>query len=243
MGKALSFKKYTLAENESVVKAFKSLFTTDNKLLLNYKSIKIGIDSHQFTLIPNRLFKEKDCALYLEKTTTKNTDNTYFSHDKIRFNESQLVYSWNPELVNLLKNYFPSGRMFHSISSLILGWKKQSDIKEGKKFYIFVEMNFFTLAFFEEKELVFINRFKYKTAADFLYYVLMVFDQFEMKPENTPIIISGELVEASDIYKKLYRYIRHIQFIPNLGYYDFDKTFSTLTHYHHFDLYSLKLCE
>ncbi len=244
MEKAVIFKQYILAKDESITNAVKTFFTGDSKMLLNYKSIKISLDSDYFTLIPERLFKEKDRELYLDKTARKKNNLDFVSDDYIPFNKSKLVYSWNKELINVLKNYFPSSRIFHLLNPLLRGWKKQSEIKEGKKIFLHVETGYFTISFFQEAELIFINRFHYKTASDFLYYVLLIFDQFELKPETSPVIISGELVENSEIYKKLFRYIRHLQFIPNIGYYDFNNAaFSNLTHYHHFDLYSLKLCE
>ncbi len=242
MGKALSFKQYLISDGEKLSQSFKSFFTSENRLLLNYKSILIALDSNRFTLIPNRLFKEKDRTLYLNTSGNSEYKKEFVGQNKIAFNQSHIIFGWDDELIGLLKNYFPSGRLYHSVTAMLHGWKKQSEIKEGKKVYIHVENTYFTIAFFEESELIFINRFHFKTAADFLYYVLMVFDQFELKPESTPVILSGELVENSEIYKKLYRYIRHIGFIPNIGYYEFGEAFSNLTHYHHFDLYSLKLC-
>ncbi len=243
LGKALIYKKYEMAEKEDILKAVKSFFTGDDKLLHNYKIIKIAVDSQSFTLVPQRLFKEEDSHLYLQKTSPQNQELSYYSNDAILSNEAHLVYASNEEFIHLLKNYFPSGKIYHTTTALIYGWQKQAQEKEGKKIYIHIEAHYFTIALFEETHLIFINRFYFQTSGDFIYFTLMILDRFELQAETIPVIISGSIEKKSEIYKKLYRYIRNVSFIPNLGYYDFPNSFAALQHYYNFDLYSLKLCE
>ncbi len=241
VGRVVVFKSFSLNPKD-FNNEIKTIFSGDEKLLLNYKSCKIIYDSPFFTLIPNRLFNESDKELYLDKTT-RTLQNDVLLNDTISFNRSQLVYAWDNDVLSVLKNYFPSSQMFHTTTSLLHGWHKQAEVNEGKKVYLDVDSQHFTISFFDEKELVFVNRFKYITGGDFLYYTLMTYDRFELKPETDPCIISGNIMLDSEIYKKLYSYIRHIQFMPNLPYYDFPMDFKELKQHRYFDLYSLKLCE
>lgn len=241
MDKLVAFKRFSI-NPENKTTELKTIFSGDEKLLHNYKSIKIAIESHAFTLIPNRLFNLADRETYLNKSSRIAKEH-FIKDDQITFNQSRLIYAWNSEVISVLKNYFPSGQMFHSVTSLLNGWRKQSEVKEGKKIYIDIESNFFTIAFFDEAQLIFINRFNYQTAGDFLYYTLMTYDRFELKPENTPCIISGHVMEKSEIYKKLYTYIRNLQFLPPIPYYDFSDGFNIESNHYYFNLYSLKLCE
>lgn len=241
LDKVLVFKRFSI-KGKDKVSGIKAIFSHDEKLLFNYKSTKIGIESHTFTLIPDRLFQAENGALYLNKTSRLG-DKHHINNDHISFNQSKLVYSLDAEMIAVLKNYFPSGQMFHEVTTLLNGWRKQAEVKEGKKVYVDINTDYFTIAFFDGNTLIFINRFQYQTAGDFLYYTLMTYDRFELKPENTPCIVSGFVMDQSEIYKKLYSYVRHLQFLPSSAYYTFSKEFEALPHHHYFDLYSLKLCE
>lgn len=239
--KVVTFKRFSIKPDNKITD-MKTIFSSDEKLLHNYKSTKIGIDAHAFTLVPDRLFDADDKELYLEKTSRIN-QKEWINNDYILFNHSQLVYAWESELIAVLKNYFPSSQMFHNVTSLMNGWRKQAEVKEGKKIYIHVFKDHFTIAFFDERDLIFVNRFSFQTSGDFLYYTLMTYDRFDLKPESIPTILSGLVVEESEIYKKLFSYIRHLQFMPIIPYYEFSEEFQQLPHHHYFDLYSLKLCE
>lgn len=241
VNRVLTFKRFSI-KKENKVTDMKTIFSSDEKLLHNYKSTKIGIDAHVFTLIPNRLFNSDDKALYLDKTS-RLTPNQWINNDDLLFNQSKLIYSWDAEMVAVLKNYFPSGQMFHEVTALANGWRKQAELKEGQKIYIHVYKSHFTIAFFDGTNLVFINRFSFQTSGDFLYYTLMTYDRFDLKPESIPCIISGLVLEDSEVYKKLFSYIRHLQFMPPSPYHEFSEEFQQLPHHHYFDLYSLKLCE
>ncbi len=243
LNKVFYYKKIEIKEKEDYIQSIKNIFAGEEKLHLPYKIVKLSLNSHSFTLMPKRLFKKDDISLYLNTTGELNNKESFLSFDEISFNSCYLAYAWGKEMTKLLKNYFPNSSMHHKVTCLIHGWHEQSKLKEGNKVYIHVDLNYFTISFFREKNLIFINRFQYNSAADFLYYVLMVYSQFELKPDNDPLFISGNIVQNSEIYQKLYRYIRHIQFISSPAYFDFDKSFVNLSHYFNFDLYSLKLCE
>jgi hypothetical protein len=204
--------------------------------------VKIAVEGGRFTLVPATLFEEEDRLLYLDKTARNEPLGYSLGHDVLDFNDARLVYARGKELSAVLCNYFPSGEMFDKTTALLQGWRQQSKEMEGDKVFVQVEGRQFIIAYFKGAELIFANRFPIVTSGDFLYYVLMTYDRFELKPENTPAILSGDIMEESEMYKKLYRYIRHIQFIPSQGFFDFPEAFQSMANYQHFDLFSLKLC-
>lgn len=241
MGKIMAIRRFSSSDTPPL-KLLKTIFTGDDCLSLKFRQSKIMLDSHLFTLIPERLFQENDRKLYLSNTA-QTSNNHSFGDDKINFNLSRLVYAYDMSLISVLKNYFPSARMFHKTTALLLGWHKQAEIKKGEKVFVDVEENVFTISFYNENSLVFINRFEYQTAEDFLYYVLLIYDRFELRPSQTPTILSGFIAKNSDIYRQLYKYIRHLLFISHSPYYEIEKTFEKVEHHYYFDIYSLKLCE
>ena len=59
-----------------------------------------------------------------------------------------------------------------------------------------------------DNQLVLINTFEYSTNEDIVYYVLFCFEQLNLNPENSPIVISGNFSEST--YKMIFKYIRHV---------------------------------
>ncbi len=235
--------KHGVSEDKDRSAALKSFFTLDDKLQARYKSIRVGFDSKAFTLLPSRLFVEEDMPLYLSKTVGLPPEQIHAGFDKIPFNNSVNVYQTDPLLLSVVKNFFPDGKIYHLSSALLQGWYRQSQVTGGKKVFIDIEGRFCVIAFFDETELILANRFEFKTSGDLLYFTLMIFDKFDLNPGQVPLILSGEILEGSEVYKKLYAYVRYLRFMPVSPSLVFEGKFKELKHHHNFSLYSLGLCE
>jgi hypothetical protein len=67
---------------------------------------------------------------------------------------------------------------------------------------------------FERRNLVFFNTFDFTKPADLLYYILLAYKQFDLNPLEVPLALSGTLLEDSEIYRLLLRYVRSMHFLP-----------------------------
>jgi hypothetical protein len=68
------------------------------------------------------------------------------------------------------------------------------------------------IAAFESSNLLFINIFSYETPADVLYFSLLIYQQLQWDPAIIPLSISGEIVQNSEIYKQLHKFIGAVRF-------------------------------
>ena len=59
-----------------------------------------------------------------------------------------------------------------------------------------------------KNHLIFINTFDYSTKEDLLYYVLFCYEQLNLNPENSPIVLAGDFNEST--YEMIFKYIRHV---------------------------------
>ena len=59
---------------------------------------------------------------------------------------------------------------------------------------------------------MFFNTFYFSKPSDLLYFVLLTYKQFELNPLEIPLTLSGNVLEDSEIYKLLVRYIRTLRF-------------------------------
>ncbi|MGB1217123.1 MAG: DUF3822 family protein, partial [Saprospiraceae bacterium] len=99
----LAFRLYSIEQNEKITDAIKSFFTIDDRLVRNYKEVKIGIQNNTFTLIPNRLYRGENNAIYLA-TTIPDPDSLFYAANDIPFLEAKLVFACEDELIKLLRN-------------------------------------------------------------------------------------------------------------------------------------------
>ena len=94
----------------------------------------------------------------------------------------------------------------------------------------------------ESKHLKFFNSFNYKTAEDLIYYLLFTYEQLQLNPDQTPLIISGEIEEDSEVYKLLFKYIRNISFTRRNPNYNYSFVFNQTKEHFYYKLLNQHLC-
>lgn len=228
--------------NIDVIESLKKLFVEDQYLKLPYSSYKLALVSPTSTLIPTKLFKDEHKADYLANIIRLGEEDVVFE-DLLPTLDVVNVYNYTKEVTQLVKNSLPKTKIYHINSPVLMGFKQATAHRDGKKIYINVKDQLLTVVLFEDTDLVFCNAFSFKTSKDFIYYLLLVFEQFKLKTEVTPVFIAGSIIEESEVYHLLYRYIRHLSMIPSPNYYHFGKKFGDRQKHIYFDLFSLKLCE
>jgi hypothetical protein len=70
---------------------------------------------------------------------------------------------------------------------------------------------------------------------------MLVFEQAVLSAESTPVYLSGQLVEASEIYRLLSRYLPLMEFMDSRAIFRFDLENDREVAYQYFDLLSLSL--
>jgi hypothetical protein len=84
------------------------------------------------------------------------------------------------------------------------------------------------------------NKYEYHTPADFIYFVLLVADQFAIDREQTELVLLGEVNTNSQIYEITYRYFRHVTFQGKPSQISFARVFEQFPKHLHFNLYNLE---
>ena len=59
--------------------------------------------------------------------------------------------------------------------------------------------------------------FRFDSPGDFLYYVLLAYEQCRLKPDAVPLFLSGNILENGAIYRNLVRYVQSIHFLNWTG--------------------------
>ena len=232
---------FQLKETKETKSLVHEVYTQDNLLKSGFNQSLIGIVNEKITLIPDRLYEESNHATYFEKLIPLDKDDVLLVND-IPELDIKIIFAVDSGLKNLLDGYFPNANILHTATFFIKGTKELSKHRSGYQLYINVIGGNFQMVLFEDQDLLFSNVYNYQTANDFIYFTMLVFDQFKLKPEAVPLYLSGQIVEDSEIYKLIYRYIRHIHFIQLPNFLNFGPRLKRHSSHLFFNLYCSKLC-
>jgi hypothetical protein len=169
--------------------------------------------SPTFTLVPERLFNPSERRTYLQEIATLNYE-VEVRADALTSASAQLVYAAKHQLMDDISKELPNAKITHATTALIAGLLARQNVPTSPVLYLQIYPGWLVAVLIEGKNLLFANIFNYQSAKDFLYYVLLLFDQYQLAPEETPVYITGQLIENSEIYPLLQRYLRSLRFLP-----------------------------
>ena len=186
-------------------------FLNENELSSHdYKDIIVLWESQRSTLVPNALFDPAEPETYFHFNHGTETDEKICA-DKLNTSEVYNIYAIPEGLERNIS--FRSFRVRHHASVFIesmLVFSKHKILP--KQVFVNVHSGFFDMLVTENGKLLFYNSFSFKTAEDFIYFVLFVYDQLKLSPENNGIILSGEILKNSALFDMLYKYVRNVDF-------------------------------
>lgn len=222
-----------IVDSESLTNVIKKDLSLNN----DFAQVTVGFISPYMTLVPHIIYQEEIASSYLENSF-RIPHQHYLLTDNLANLQCQNVYLAPIEIYNFFQNKFNNVRYFQSGTSLLLAWQNRSIQLKEHSVYINVVGDHFQIGAFDHGKLLLSNTYEFKTAKDFIYYTLLVFDQLGLNVEKTKLFLSGEVMKASEIYNLLYRYIRDINFMERTTAFIFDDAFSEQPKHFHFDLYS-----
>ena len=238
----LFLNEFEIPKGEERKDSIQDILINDKQLQLPYNCVKLGHTSTLFTLIPNKLYNSEITLPYLDQVSHLPSNHLAFV-DNIQDLNMHNVYSIDEKDHAILSSYFPTADHFHVLSALLLGTKKIAAQLSEETLFINVDTNLISVMLFDQAKLKFANFFKFSNANEFLFYVMLVFEQLGLNPETQNVQISGKINKQSQEFDLLYKYIRHVHLMPSPSYFHLSSEFASIEQYHYFDIFSLNLCE
>ncbi len=218
------------------------VFFEDELLREPYRVTKVAFSSQHATLVPDKLFDKVQRNAYFEHLIDFNAFDEV-SSDAVQAIEAHNVYVVDQQLITLMQSYFPAAKYYHVFTALIQGFRKIAELRTGHQVFLNIRDGVAQVFFFDAGALIFANAFAYQTVQDVLYYLLMIYEQFKLNPEVIPLTMSGSMTEDTEVYKIIYRYVRHVSFVQPPPYFRFGNQFVGVPTHFYFDLFSIKICE
>ena len=177
-----------------------------------FHSVKGIIGNSRFTLIPETLFLESEKESYFNFLHEREASEAVFS-DRLEHLGIYTVYSIPGHCRKEMDKVFPKVTLCH-ISSVLIGniWMNVKNIA-GRKVFLNLREGQFDLLVFEGKQLKYCNAFHFLTPEDITYYVIFVFEQLNLNPEEISLALLGNVEKFSPVFDLLFRYIRNIEFV------------------------------
>ncbi len=172
--------------------------------------IKILFYNKNTIIVPNAFYDEDKRREILEFNVNLQKNDIILSN-KLRNNDYN-IFSINNDLFNFLNTTFKNYTIYNQ-ASVVVNESILNSAKDKTKIIIDSNSSFIDVTLIEKGTLKFKNTFEYKTTTDFVFFVLNIYDKFELQPEKTEIYISGKITPISDEVLLLKNYIKKIKFL------------------------------
>lgn len=182
-------------------------------VLPQYAAVKILYWTSKSTLIPAPLFDGNNLKSYFEfNVQLGETDSIYYN--LIKNCSCYIAYAVPSDVSTVCAMYLSNAQFYCQSHPLIeTAVQRQKIDKSGVRVFVQVTDDFFDIVIANGGSLQLHNCFTFSCTADFVYFVLNVFEQFKLNPESTPIYLGGSINKLSSEYINLSKYIRQINFI------------------------------
>lgn len=222
---------------EAVESELRQVFGGERLLDWAYASKKCALGSAANTLVPRRLFDPQHLEPYFRLLLQENTDRKYGFTPLDSF-DCHLVWAAESALIDLCRMYFAADEMTHIGASLLARCHELSP-QGGYAVFAHLRGQKVQISVFERKNLVLFNAYDFSKPSDLLYFILLVYQQFDLNPLEIPLTLSGTLMEDSDIFRLLVRYIRPMRFPPTVESMALPESVQNLPTHYWFDLSTL----
>ena len=210
--KSISFS--TTERAEKIEDLLIEVFNKNYELTQKYDEVVVIHANNLATFVPNELFDEEYLGSYLQYTT-KVFETDFFTFDALLKYEMYAVYIPYVNMNNFFIDYYGSFSYQHSSSILVANLLEIAVQSNEKIMYVHVAENNFEIVLLQKNKLLFYNSFDYKSAQDFIYYVLFTAEQLQLNPDNFQMQLLGSITENDDLYQVCYKYIRNVALLKS----------------------------
>lgn len=235
----LSLKSFSIQSSsgdDQLVNALKQMNRQEIFWELAFAKVSVFNESAKFTFIPDEVFHQGKILDYAKLNMQVMPEDSIFM-DAIHSQHCRNISLINGNLVNEFKNIFTKCGFHHLYSPLIDTLAAENNA-EGKKIFAIVRQQAFTLVVLEKDQLKFCNYFAYKTAEDFIYFVLAACDQLNLNPETVPFVLLGDIEKRSAVFQLAFKYIRDVSIGGRPRRFHYSPALDQIPSQYFFDLFS-----
>lgn len=215
------------------------LLTQQEELSLLYRRIRLALPQTRAVLVPRRLFKPAELHTYVSSLVEVSEKDGLYA-DELPGADINVCYKVPLDLADHLRKQFPTARMFAQATPFIKGALQLAHPSQvGSLVCAGFAGQDMQLCLLRQGQLLFYNTFPYQAAQDVLYYIMLLYDRFQLDTAEVPLYLTGAISADSDIYSKLYSYVGTLTFAGLPAHLSLGKKFSDLPPHLFFNLFAL----
>ncbi len=199
------------ANHQELLTSVQSILSKEPLLNKPFEKVIILHSNNLSTFVPTPLFDKEKAVDYL-KYNIKTLENDYIANDTIQTANITTVYVPFVNVNNYFFDIFGAFDYKHIATLLV---ESLLDISKHKElqFYVHFQKQDFQIIVIKDNKLVFYNSFSFATKEDVIYYILFTAEQLQLNPEVFKLVLLGDIEENSEIYNKIYTYVRYVSFV------------------------------
>jgi hypothetical protein len=221
----------------------KELLSEDEHLNLKYKSVDIVYSSENFTMVPQPFYQQGAADKFfgfnheIEKGYL--TDKTLMPKA-----EAWCIFNIPENLKEFLALKFPKATIRHNLFPLMeRALKENKNFPDRKQIHVNFFRTYFELVVLSGSKLMLCNQFSYASENDVIFYVLYVFEQLKLAPDNTELVFHGLVQKNDPVCQTFKKYIRKVSFASPTTLFNYSYTFNQLPEHYYTSLLDLYKCE
>ncbi len=221
--KLLTLRAYQLDTNYSLSETLPAILAQDNWLGMTFRNTTLICSTDDWQFIDSQDFNESiDYFVNAKTPLLQQSQPLYFA-------QKMVVFGLPVATFKTLNAQFKQNEVQYNGAALLNYWNNCLVNKDSEAaVFVHIQHQTLLLAYFNKHNFVDYKTYKFYASSDVLYAVLHFYQQHQLDPNIQALHISGELVEDSEVYKLLFKYIRHIHFLPANERLIFPQAFSNL---------------
>lgn len=225
-----------------IASSFKNVFQKDDLIGLNYKSVSHIYIGGGSTLVPTNYFDEELINEIYKMNFSVAGPHTVM-YNKLDEGCIFNIFSYPETLLNVLNQHYSQFRLYHHSTSFLQNVIAESAHLTKPRCFSYIYKGIVNIAIADNKKILFYNTFTVNSITDVVYYILSVYDQFNLVPKNSDLFISSDTDVHDEIFEKLNKYFMNLRFITPSKQFTYSYLFDELYLTRYANLFNVALCE
>jgi Protein of unknown function (DUF3822) len=242
------YRFFTRLSSTELLSALTNIYDSHICLKANYwQQVRIMRKGQAFTLVPKKVFVHTQSTRYLVPLVGEGrlkTQQIYYSD--ANHLEAVEIFAVDTDMVSFFKTTYPNREFtfFHQAAPFIESIYQLTTKPRQTQVHILVESSYMMVVVQRGGKLELCNMYPYRTAQDFIYFVLFVLDELRLERETCEMRIYGMINPVSEIFKILRLYIAKVQIVNTKPtWLAFSHEFDSLPYHYYFDMFGLPLLQ
>ncbi len=211
LGQPHLLREYNDIDSSSSEELLKSVFSVDEDIRKTYSAVHLSLVEPCVLLQPTELSITHQDQDDLSRYFLPNSKETKRIEDVLGTSGAKIVYPVKDTLLMFGQQMFPNLTIHHHHYFLIEVLSQGAINLPGNRIYAHATGSKLSIVYLKDSKLQYANQFDVQNADDHLYYIMLIYNQFELDPSEDILSVSLGNDSIKESVVQLRSYIREVQ--------------------------------